>query len=125
MAMIIIRISLACLTWVAFCLLVMACISLFWSERMSPNQYGVAAVSGLIMGLLSFRQILPSIFLAALSGIALGVVLTLLITGHYWPEIPYEQALGYLSFAGLAGMVSGALMAQAVGKARATRQRIP
>ncbi len=77
------------------------------------------------MGLLSFRQILPSIFLAALSGIALGVVLTLLILGHYWPEMPYEQALGYLSFAGLAGMALGALIAQTVRKARARSQRIP
>lgn len=123
--MIIIRVSLACLTWVVFCLLVMACISLFWSERISPSQYGAAAVSGLIMGLLSFRQILPSIFLAALSGIALGVVLTLLILGHYWPEMPYEQALGYLSFAGLAGIALGALIAQTVRKARARNQRIP
>lgn len=123
--MIIIRVSLACLTWVVFCLLVMACISLFWSERISPNLYGVAAVSGLIIGLLSFRQILPSIFLAALSGIALGVVLTLLILGHYWPEMPYEQALGYLSFAGLAGMALGALIAQTVRKARAKSQRLP
>ncbi|MCD5994969.1 hypothetical protein KDX38_15845 [Pseudomonas sp. CDFA 602] len=125
MAMIIIRVSLACLTWVVFCMLVMACISLFWSERLSPNQYGVAAASGLIMGLSSFRRILPSIFLAALSGIALGMVLTILIIGQYWPELPYEQALNYLLCAGLAGMVSGALIAQAFGKTRAKSRRIP
>ncbi|WP_164711253.1 hypothetical protein [Pseudomonas viridiflava] len=38
--------------------------------------------------------------LASLSGLLTGLVSTVLILGHYWPEMPYEQALGYLSFAG-------------------------
>ncbi|WP_122550176.1 hypothetical protein [Pseudomonas viridiflava] len=63
--------------------------------------------------------------LASLSGLLIGLVFTVLILGHYWPEMPYEQALGYLSFAGLAGMALGALIAQAVRKARARSQRIP
>ncbi|PCK90711.1 hypothetical protein PsyrCH409_17915 [Pseudomonas viridiflava] len=62
---------------------------------------------------------------ASLSGLLLCIVFTVLILGQYWPEMPYEQALGYLSFAGLAGMVSGALIAQTARKARARSQRIP
>ncbi|MEE3924600.1 hypothetical protein [Pseudomonas viridiflava] len=62
---------------------------------------------------------------ASLSGLLLGIVFTVLILGHYWPEVPYEQALGYLLCAGLAGMALGALIAQAVRKTRARSQRIP
>lgn len=62
---------------------------------------------------------------ASLSGLLIGLVFSVLILGQYWPEMPYEQALGYLSFAGLAGMVSGALIAQTARKARARSQRIP
>ncbi|KPY31354.1 Uncharacterized protein ALO52_00987 [Pseudomonas syringae pv. primulae] len=63
--------------------------------------------------------------LASLSGLLLGIFFSVLILGHYWPEMPYEQALGYLSFAGLAGMALGALIAQTVRKARAKSQRLP
>ncbi len=63
--------------------------------------------------------------LASLPGLLLGIFFLVLILGHYWPEMPYEQALGYLLCAGLAGMVSGALIAQTVRKARAKSQRLP
>ncbi|CAM3426529.1 CorA-like Mg2+ transporter protein [Pseudomonas floridensis] len=59
--------------------------------------------------------------LASLSTMTLCTLITLFIMGHCWPEMPYEQALGYLSGAGMAGMVAGALIFSTARKARLRR----
>lgn len=61
--------------------------------------------------------------LTSLSTMTLCILPTLFIMGHCWPAMPYEQALGYLSYAGLAGMVAGALVFSTVRKARFRRVR--
>ncbi|MBC3955671.1 hypothetical protein [Pseudomonas triticifolii] len=121
--MMVIRIVLACFTAIIFCTLIMACLSFALDKGLSLEYYGLAAVVGLITGASSFRQVSASISLTSLSTMTLCTLLAFFIMGHWWPEMPYEQALGYLSYAGLAGMVAGALVFLTVRKARLRRVR--